>query len=221
MPIATVPSHQAAIAIRAVNVLSTLLVNLTDEGGLATEAHGQPYHVTMTSLYTTERTVFPTVQVDVQLGKRVNGIGMQRLDTDSNGQPIYGYVAADSTILLHIHALSDAERHYLLDVLASGIEAGVYIDPVTNAVWDGAIKTWLAETGIVVKGLGPPTNPSVVSTDPQPEGQRFDAMLPILCDIFVSWTGGTQPLAPGITSTIYNTLDNVALQTSITMTFTP
>jgi len=219
MPAGTIVGHSTAVSIAAIDVLSTLTTHMTDAAGTVTQADGQPYTVTFTNVYPSERATWPSVQVEVAFGRRVNGYGLQRLSTDADGNPIYGYTAKDSTITLYIHALSDAERRYLVDFLASGIEAACYIDPTTHTLYDGVIKIWLGERGITYKGLGAIRYPPPKNDDPHPEGQRFDAELPLLCDLFVSWVGGTQPLSHDIFASIYNTTqaNPTALASSITL----
>jgi hypothetical protein len=190
---------------RAVGVLSTILVGLQTEAGKPwTDLKGNPYTVPMTGAYPDQIDQWPIIVVTTELGDMSAGMALGRIDTDdglgySTGlpatqAPIYGTCAVDSTITLAIQALSEAQRTYLVDVLQAGILWGFWTNPATGQKVDQVVRRWLSEAGILLKTLKKPRYPDPQATDPRPEGQRFNAELALLCDVWITDLGSALPV---------------------------
>ena len=104
--------------------------------------------------------------------------------------PCCAIFAERSTIELRIRARSDPERLFLADTLISGIWAAWAYDPAGN-VREAIIQRQLAEAGIQLQEIGQPSYPEPTLADARPEGQIYQATVPLVCTLQMSWDTGT------------------------------
>jgi hypothetical protein len=196
MPLTPVNALRQVVTERAVGVLSTILVGLQTEAGKPwTDIKGQPYTVPMTGAYPDQIDQWPIIVVTTELGDLSAGYALGRLDTDDDtGDPIYGTRAENSTITLQIQALSEAQRTYLTDVMTAGILWGFWTNPATGKPVDQVVRRWLGEAGIILRSVRKPRFPDPRSDDPRPEGQRFNAEISLLTDVWVTDLGSALPV---------------------------
>lgn len=231
MPDAPVPDLMASVARRAINVFQTILVGLTDEAGVPwtfvgpTDAVTNPPGVSMRYRYSDEDKRYPEIVVSVALGPSDAGMALGRIDTDDipwngstpTGAPVYGAYRRNSSIILTVRALSDAERTYLYDALDSALDFGFWTNPATGRVVDQVMRRWLAEVGIDYIGTDKPDFPPARMDESRPEGQVYEAALVVRCNVWTVTLGGQQPTIALPTVQVYSTTsDGVTLPSNPT-----
>jgi len=190
MPVNTIEGSKADLSAKVATVLQAVFTGIQDEAGNTVTATGQPYAVTVTNDDPDIVAPWPSVSIFLDIPARPAGFGLQKWDELDDGTEVFGTFAERATIHCTITARRDAERTYLADYLTYWIERAVWIDPATQIRYDGVIKLWLGTLGIVYRGVGHVEYPAPNAASARPEGEPFVAIVPILCDITVTWVGG-------------------------------
>jgi len=178
------PSFHEDATRSVITVLTPLLTGITDESGAA-------YTIPIVSALRDSSQQLPEVQVRVRLGRMRGQMGLNQWGTDDQtGSPLSLVFAERSTIELRIRARSDPERLFLADTLISGIWAAWAYDPAGN-VREAIIQRQLAEAGIQLQEIGQPSYPEPTLADARPEGQIYQATVPLVCTLQMSWDTGT------------------------------
>lgn len=170
-----------AVIYNAIACIQPILAGLKDE-------HDQPISVPMRSVYTDLESEFSEVVLEFHPGaiQFMGGMNLQLYDPINNVYT-YGVHAPESTILLGVKARKDAERWFLVDALLSGIMASFSVDASGNP-YENEVLHNLGLCGIIVTGFGALDAPSPDLGDVRPEGQVYEATLPVQCDVWMQWS---------------------------------
>lgn len=174
-------------------------------GGSYTDEMGHPFEVQMRGKFSTERRNIPNVTVGYRPGRATlfSGQGIIGLDPDS-GMYLYGIYLFDGRLNFTVQGRNEAEREWLIDTLATGFTGLVFADPNTGRSANNNLVDYLFSQGVVATGWDTVDYPDPVVPDeasPRPEGQVYEATLPVIVDVSLAY------LMPGV-STAGATLTN-------------
>lgn len=189
-----------------------VLAGITAISGLFSTAYVDEFNqvptpVQVRGAFSTERREVPNVVVSYRPGAAVfqSGQNIAGLDAAS-GMYLYGFYLFDGSLRYTVQARNEAEREWLIDVLATGFTGLVFTDPSSGVSVNNAVVDYLGSQGIVAKGWDAIDYPAPVGSDaasPRPEGQVWEAVFPVKVDVSLSY------LMPGVSAkgaTLTNTI---------------
>lgn len=205
---APIPAYLEAAVQAACAILAPVLQGVTSEGGT-------PISYPIRAAWNQERMAFPEVTLDVLTGRAPQQYALGLLDWDETAGPTgtktYGRIAFDSKVVLTVYTRSAPERDYLLDLLSSGYN-GAWGPDGGGFDTDSITKVALATANIITTGEEVIVKRDAVQSAMRPEGEYYEGVLTLTCDIFSTWQ------RPGVVLGTPATVQTVAVPDSLVLT---
>jgi hypothetical protein len=195
-----VPNQQSSqnVSIFKPVVVASLNAVLPVFSGDYVDEFGQPFTIQMRGPFSTERRLVPNVTVTFRPGRATFYGGNNIADFDeASGMFLYGIYMFDSKIRFTIQGRNEAEREWLLDTMSTAFTGLAFTQPSTGVIAINNLVSYLGSQGIIVKGWDDPEYSDPVYSDiasPRPEGQIYEATLPIIVDVSLTY------LLPGVSA---------------------